>query len=423
MNQTIQELREKRAQLIANAKVIIDAAETDQRPLTEEEQSQVDQMFAQADQAQAEAESASRKERLALAEKELQETQGRRTKPGKLSECLVTPADRKAAFRAWAMYGTGQVEPDLLHRASLCGLNAASRSLSLRSLSKGTSNAPVPADFTSEYEAKLKYYMPVMNAISTFTTTDGRDLPFSQVDDTGNVASIVGEASSIATNVDPSFSKITFKAWKWASPIVKVSLELLQDSVIDLEAYLAEAFGERFGRAYEQAVVSTNDGTAAPEGLLNGVPVAANLDSGNAVTLAKLIALETAVDIAYRSLPGAGWMMHDATWGAIRQLADSNGFPIFLGDLQNGVEPRLLGYPVYISNQMTAVTTPGDNAPLIAFGAFSKYRWRTCSDRVLTRLDELYAATGEVGYVMLERADGRYIGHSGCVKTLNSYDS
>lgn len=424
------ELREKRAALIANAKVIIDNAETDERELTADEQAQVDAMFAGADQLQAETDAAvteEQKSKLNALLAEQRKTQGRK----------VVPSDRKPshdevseAFRKWALAGSPEARLSVSDemRMSEFGLNARSRTLNLRALSKGTSTAggnSVPQDFTSEYEKKLKYFFPVMDAISTFTTADGRDLPFTQADDTSNAAAIVGEAGSVAVNVDPTFSKITFKAWKYASPIVKVSVELLQDSSIDLQSYLADAFGERFGRAYETAVVSSNAGTAAPEGLLNGITVANNLASGNAITLAKLIELETSVDIAYRSQPGVGWMMHDATWGQIRQLADSTGFPIFqpLAGLADGVQPRLLGYPVYISNQMTSISSPGDNAPLILFGAFNKYRWRTCSDRVLTRLDELYAATGEVGFVMLERADGRYVGHSGCVKALNSYDA
>lgn len=422
---TSTELREQRAKLIANAKVIVDAAEADQRDLTEEENTQIEAMFGQADAAEAQATSEETKSKVIAAEARLKESAGRRTAPNKLSSVNVTDRDRKAAFRAWAMYGTGSVNNDMLGRASLLGLNVASRSLNLkelRALATSTSNAPVPADFTSEYETKLKYYFPVGGAITSFNTADGRDLPFTVVDDTGNNAAIVSEASSIAVNVDPSFTKVTFKSWKWASPIVKISTELLQDSVIDLESYLAEAFGERFGRAYEAAVVSTNAGSAAPEGLLNGVSVGVNLATGNALTLAKLIDLETSVDIAYRTLPGTGFLMHDATWAKVRQIADDQNFPIFMGNPQEGTTPRLLGYPVFISNQMTSYASPGDNQPLILFGAMNKYRWRQVSDRSLVRLDELYAATGEVGFVMLERADGRYLNKSG-VKTLNSFDT
>lgn len=422
---SVVEMREQRAKLIANATVIVENAEADARDLTPEEQAQIDAMFGQADQLEAQAVSEETKSKVKLANESIRTSAGRRTAPGKLSSFDVSERDRRAAFAAWAMYGTGKVDNDLLHRASLCGINPATRSMELRALSKSTSNAPVPTEFLTEYEKKLAYYFPVMDAISSFKTSTGNDLLYYQADDSNNTASIVGEASSIAVNVDPSFSKVTFKAWKYASPIVKVSLEALQDYVIDggLEGYLADCFGERFGRAYETAVVSTNAGTSAPQGLLNGVPVGVNLATGNPMTLAKLIDLETSVDIAYRSLPGSGFLMHDATWAAIRKLADSNNFPIFTPDLQEGVTPRLLGYPVFISNQMTPITSPGDNLPLIAFGAFQKYRWRTAQDRVLTRLDELYAATGEVGFVMLERADGRYVGHSGCVKTLNSFDS
>lgn len=420
---SVVEMREQRAKLVANAKVIVDGAEG--RELSEEETAQIDAMFSQADQLEAQAQSEETKSKVKVANESIRNTVGRKTQPGKLSSIDVSEKDRRAAFAAWAMYGSGKVDNDHMHRASLMGINPASRNLELRALSKTTSNAPDPDGFLTEFERKLKYYFPVLSAVSSFKTANGNDLAYYQADDTGSLAAIVGEASSIGSSTDPTFSKVTFKAWKYASPIVICSLEALQDYVLDggLEGYLADSFGERFGRAYEAAVVSTNAGSAAPQGILNGVSAGANLLTGNAMTLAALIDLEVSVDVAYRSLPGSGWMMHDATWGAIRKLADDNNFPIFLGDLHEGTQPRLLGYPVYISNSMTSIASPGDNQPLVAFGAFSKYRWRTCSDRVLTRLDELYAATGEVGFVMLERADGRYVGQSGCVKTLNSFNS
>lgn len=424
-----QELREKRSQLISSARVIIDKAEADERELTEEEQTQIDAMFAEADEAEVEADNAERKEKLEELEARQKQNQPRKTSPSRTVATKKISSDERAeAFRTWALAGCRGVviNGEQRVRAAECGYDVSAQSINFRALSKGTDSAggySVPEDFTTEYERKLAYYWPVKEAISTFKTTDGRDMPFVQADDSTNNAAIVGEGSSIGSSSDPTFSQVVFKAWKYASPIVKVSQELLQDSSINIQEYLAESFAERFGRGYEAAVVSTNAGSSAPQGLLNGVSAGVNLASGNAITLAKLIDLEVSVDIAYRNLPSAGFIMHDATWAQIRQLADDQNFPIFMGSLQEGVTPRLLGYPVYISNQITSISSPGDDQPLILFGALSKYRWRTCSDRVLTRLDELYAATGQVGFVMLERADGRYIGHSGCVKTLNSYDA
>lgn len=422
---TCAEIKEKRAKLIQNARIIVDAAEADQRDLTADEKTKFDEIMTAADGAAAEVETAERKEKLALSEAELREKTQRKTKPILQN---VSKYEFKESLRNWALAGTEyrNDSADALYAAANCGIGLNQRSINFRALSKGTDSAggySVPQDFSTEFEAALKYYFPVMSAVKTITTQDGRDMPFARSDDTANASAIVAESGSIGVATDPTFSKVTLKSWKYASPIVKVSLELLQDSSIDLEKYLAEEFANRFGRGYSAAVVSTNAGSAAPEGLLYGRTVATNLADGNAITLSKLMALETSVDIAYRTQPGAGWLMHDGTWAAIRQLADSTGFPIFLGDLQNSVQPQLLGYPVYIANEMTSHASPGDNAPLIAFGAFNKYLWRTCSNRVLTRLDELYAATGDVGFVMLERADGRYIGHTPVVKTLNSFDA
>jgi HK97 family phage major capsid protein len=428
---TATELRNQRAELLAEARKIT-SKETESCPLSAEDKERVEGYIGQIDALAVQLERAERSERLDKYEHEMRQVEPRKVQPATTSaRGQVTDGQRKEAFRNWCLRGTVQganIGPDAHYRAADCGVNLNSPELELRAMSKGTNSAGgfgVPTDFTAEYEKYLAYYFPLGNALSSFTTSDGRDLPYTRFSDTGNAAAIVAEAGSIGYATDPTLSQVTFKAWKYVTSL-KVSTELLQDSVVDLEQYFGEAFAERFARGYEAAVISSNAGSAAPEGLLTGLSVGTTLATGNPITLAKLISMETSVDIAYRSLPGAGWIMADGTWAAIRQLADTAGMPILQTDIQSGVAPRLLGYPVHISNTLTSHASPGDNAVLAVFGALSKYRQRFCSNRTLIRQNELFAANGQVGFVMAERYDGRHIGPvgaSGSMKTLNSFDS
>src|SRR5260370_23375335 len=96
-----------------------------------------------------------------------------------------------------------------------------------------------------------------------------------------------------------------------------MSLELLQDSAFDLEAWLAERFGERFGRAYE-AALTTGTGSNQPTGLLTAVaasgvaPVVAagsaestgGLQTGvNSIGYSDLVNLEHSVAPRHRRRP------------------------------------------------------------------------------------------------------------------------
>ena len=419
------EYREQRTQAITDARAIIDTADKEGRDLSTEEQEQVDTLFRSADDLEAKINNQSRRDELAKREASLK-VATRRVTPNVIVRGKAEPSAR-AALNGWARRGEG-----ISYEQSLScdhfGINPTDEKLELRSLTVGTDGSggySVPTLLQSEYEKKLAYYFNVLNAVSSFNTPTGADLQYPKITDTTNAAGIVAEEGTIGTTTDPTFdAPITFKCWDYFSPIVLVSFQLLRDSVFDVASLLLnDLFPERHARAMETAVVGTNAGTTAPQGLLNGVSAGVNLASGNALTWPKLIDLEVSVDIAYRSMPGTGFLMHDATWGAVRKIADDNQFPIFAGDLQNGVQPRLLGYPVYISNRMTSIASAGDNTVHILFGALQKYKIRFVGGPVVTRLNELYAATGQVGFCLSQSWDGRYVGHSGCVKTLNAFDS
>lgn len=386
--------REQRAKLLADAKNIIEKSKAEQRDLTSEESEHVEKLYADFDAIRSK-ELADKVER---AEAELRQ-------PRRQTVEVAGGRPDEDSFRQWAVGDRSQ--PDV------------------RALSKGTNSAggyTVPQSFSTQLEKALSYYFTVDSAIGTFSTDDGRDYPWPTVDDTANSSSIVAEAGTIGSSSDPSFGQITFKSWDYYSPIVKVSNQIIRDSVVDFPSLLADLFAERMGRALDTAVVGTNAGTSAPEGLLHGVTVGANLLTGNAITQAKLLELETSVPIAYRNLPGVGFVMHDATWQAIRGLTDTTGRLLVNSDLQSGVTKQLLGYPVFISNQLTSIGSPGDNQPLILFGAMKKYLLRRIGGATLTRMNELYAGTGQVGFVLHEAFDGRWLTTAG-VRTLNSFDA
>lgn len=429
MPKTAKELRDDRAALLAQTRQIHDAAAAEKRDLTAEEDEKFANLMGEIDKLPAQIRAAEQKEWLEAQEAELRAGQGRRSQAPRPATAGRELDEHQAGefLRAWALAGasTGRPDADTVHRASQFGFDVNSQVITCRALSKGTTTAgghTVPQSFSDQLEKILSYFFPIGEAFEMFGTEDGRDYPWPTVTDTANSAGIVAEAGSIGSSTDPTFGQVVFKSWDYFSPIVKVSYQLLRDSARNIPALLAELFGERFGRALDTATISANAGTAAPEGILNGVTRGVALASGNAITFAKLLALESSVDLAYRNLPGTGFIMHDGTWQNIRGLVDSTGRPLLNMDMQNGVQRRLLGYPVFISNNMTSIDSPGDDAPLITFGALKKYKVRRVGGTTVTRLNELYAGNGQVGFCMHEAYDGRWTTKSG-VKTLNSFDA
>ena len=416
------EIRNNRATLIAQARSLVSKAEAEKRDLSGEENEQWNKMMSDVDTMAAQIEKAERAEKLENLEAELRHTSGRKTSPSAPTSVSFTPADRKQAIRNWALAGTDKanVSSDAQYRAAELGINLNSRSLSVRALAAGSSStggATVPSGLSSEIEEKLKYYCPLRNYARVLTTDTGASLDWPRVSDIANSCTIVSEGGSIATNVDPSFDKVTIGAYKFSTTYVLVSTELLQDSQVDIEALLADLLAERMARGQESYFFN-GTGSSQPQGIVTAASAVANLAATNVMTAGKLIDLVHGCDIAYRQ--NGVFFANDATIASIRKLVDTTGQFIWQPGLQAGQPDRLLGYPIVPSNQMA---TSGDNVPLVLFGDARHFLIRDVgSSLVINKVIELFAANGQVGFNLQLRSSSNLIGHTGSIVSLNAQD-
>ena len=204
---------------------------------------------------------------------------------------------------------------------------------------------------------------------------------------------------------DDSFGQVSIGAYKLGT-MIKVSEELLNDSVFDLESYISREFARRIG-AKEEESFFTGDGTGKPLGVLaetGGAEVGVTAASATAITADELIDLFYSLKAPYRR--NAVWVLNDSTIKAIRKLKDNQGQYLWQPSLTAGAPDLLLGKPVRTSAYMPAIAA---DAKTIAFGDFSYYWIADRQGRSFKRLNELYAATGQVGFLASQRVDGKVI--------------
>ena len=206
------------------------------------------------------------------------------------------------------------------------------------------------------------------------------------------------------TESDPSFSQKTIDAFK-LTDLVKVSIELLQDSMFDLEEYIGREFIYAFGSAEEQAFC-VGTGSGQPTGLFtaNGADVGITAAATNAITADEVISLIYSLKSPYRK--NAKFLMNDETVSYLRKLKDGNGVYLWQPALQQGQPDKLLGYDIYTSPYVPKL---GAGAYTIAFGDFQNYWIADRAGRTVQRLNELYSTKGQVGFVGTERVDGKII--------------
>lgn len=221
---------------------------------------------------------------------------------------------------------------------------------------------------------------------------------------TKGTASWVDEEGNIP-DTDDVFGQVSIGAYKLAT-MIKVSEELLNDSIFNLESYIAKEFARRIGTKEEEAFF-IGDGTGKPTGIFNttgGAGVGVTAASATVITIDEVMDLFYSLKSPYRK--NAVFVMNDATVKAIRKLKDGTGQYIWQPSITAGQPDTILTRPVktsaYVPNIASAAKT-------IAFGDFGYYWVADRQGRSFQRLNELYAATGQVGFRATQRVDGKLI--------------
>lgn len=200
---------------------------------------------------------------------------------------------------------------------------------------------------------------------------------------------------------DDVFGTFQIDAHK-ATRIIKVSEELLADNTYNLESHLARSFARSFGRLEETAFV-VGTGSGQPTGFTGSATVGVTTAAADAITSDELLTHYHKLRGVYRDR--AVWLMHDNTALVIRKLKNAvSGDYMWQPGLQAGQPDRLLGRPVFTSAAMPEIAA---TKKVIAFGDFSYYGIWDRGARSFMRLNELYAANGQVGFLAMERVDGK----------------
>lgn len=207
------------------------------------------------------------------------------------------------------------------------------------------------------------------------------------------------------TESDEAFGQITLGAYKLGT-LIKVSEELINDSVFDIESYIAAEFGRRIGSKEEEAFFN-GDGNGKPTGILDetaGAETGVTAASATALTADEVIDLFYSLRAPYRK--NAVWVLNDSTVKAVRKLKDSTGQYLWQPSITAGTPDTILGRPVRTSVCMPEAAA-GKGA--VAFGDFSYYWIADREGRTFRRLGELYAPNGQVGFLGYQRVDGKLI--------------
>ena len=283
----------------------------------------------------------------------------------------------------------------------------------------------VPSEIAGQLYDAMKAYGAMRAVAEIIPTLTGRPLSYPTSDGTSETGEWIAQ-NTTATAADPTFGTATLNVFKASSKIVAVPFELLQDSMVDIEAFVRSRLAQRIGRLGNTGF-TVGTGTTQPDGVVPKASSGKVGTTGQTLTIIydDIVDLIHSVDPAYRSSRCA-FMASDSLIKVIRKLKDTANMPIWLPNRNDGIVSlaghadggysrqdvampfdTLLGYPIYVNNDMAV---PAANAKSMVFGNLSYYKIRDAMEVQMFRFtDSAYTKLGQVAFLAWARMGGNLV--------------
>ncbi|CAD7336129.1 phage major capsid protein [Sphingomonadales bacterium 58] len=274
----------------------------------------------------------------------------------------------------------------------------------------------VPTTLANRIVEVMKDWGPMYDGKITdeMVTSSGNPFDIPTNDDTGKSSAALAEGADLTddNSGDLEFGEASLSAYVHATPWLKISFELLQDSAFNIEQFVARKLGERLGRG-ANGKLTIGTGVNEARGVVVASALGKTAASATAIAADELIDLQHSVNAAYRRSPFCRWMFADTTLASVRKLKDGQGnFLWQMGDVRVGAPDLILGKPYSVNDDVPAIAT-GNRA--IIFGDFSRYTVRKVGSPLIGTVRERFWP--KVGMAGLIRYDGDLL-DSNAVKHL-----
>jgi HK97 family phage major capsid protein len=188
---------------------------------------------------------------------------------------------------------------------------------------------------------------------------------------------------------------------------IKVSNKLLRLTP-DVEMEMIKRLSYKFGITFEKAGM-TGSGANQPLGVFtasaDGISTGRDVSTGNAQTMFTTDGLKEAkYNLKAGYWPKAKWLFHRTAVKHLSKLKDGEGKYLWQSSVQMGQPDMLEGLPLFTSEYAPSTFTAGLYVGIL--GDFSYYHIADALDFSIQRLNELYAATNQTGFIGRLESDG-----------------
>lgn len=410
------DLKHQRMTLVKANRDLTDKAEKEKRDFSAEEQTEYDKRFAEIGTL------TKRAERLEAEDAQSRDFPADPEKPaGGKPEPRDKPTTRE--FRYKLEPRAGVPERERVFRAA-ADPHAELRAAAFRShLETGRDNTPEirALEATSPTGggytvAPIEWQASLIQAVDNQTFMRG--LATVQ---TVTSAAAVGRPSLDADPADPTWttellvgdedSTMAFGARELSpnplAELLKVSKKLLRASMLNIESLVRERLAYKVS-VKQEAAFMTGNGAGQPLGVFtasaSGISTGRDVSTDNTTTAFTVDGLKNAkYSIKGQYWPRLRWVFHRDAVKMLAKLKDGEGQYLWQPSIVAGQPDRLETFPVLMSEYAPNTFTTGLYVGIL--GDFSNYWIVDALGMTVERLDELYAATNQVGFILRAELD------------------
>lgn len=352
-------LMERREELRQNMETLVNAADTECRAMTEEETTQFDAAESEIRAIDATIE---REER----------TRGVSNLPA------PTDAEERAAAEesAFVDYVMGRVSE----------LRAGEQNLTM-----ANNGAIIPTSIADRIVTAVRDRCPILSGATIYRVNGTLKVP------------VWGKANTthdIAVGYQTEFTELTADSGKFTSvdlsgylagALTLIGNSVENNSVFNVTDFIINQMAEEIALFLEKELLNGTSGKAT--GALS-TPTVVTAASATAITADELIELQAQVKQVYQA--NACWTMAPETFTSLKKLKDSNGRYLLQDDVSGEFPYRLLGKPVYLSDNMPKLAA---GASAVLYGDYSGLSVNLREDISIQVLREKYATQHAIGVV------------------------
>lgn len=221
------------------------------------------------------------------------------------------------------------------------------------------------------------------------------------------------DSHDIAVGYQAEFTELTADAGKFTSvdlegylagALTLIGVSVINNADVDVVGFIVSHMAEKIAEFLEKQLL-VGDGSSKAQGITytTNKKTAA---SGTAITADELIDIQAQVKQAYQG--NACWIMHSETFTAIKKLKDGNNRYLLQDDITGEFPYRLLGKPVFLSDNMPKMES---SAKAIVYGDLSALSVNFRENIEIKLLQEKYATQHAVGVVAWFEFDSKVTEH------------